>query len=149
MIFCFFSSFKIIQICWKSSRVTSSRVTQYARRANVRFPFIVSSLPNGNGSEVDQIGSRAENQYEELFRNRTAWTTSTLKSQSEARFAYRIYRVWSMISAELYDNCARTPCWLVETISYLSFLFAANPIEIIKIHCLYVTVCFVFSDPGR
>lgn len=37
---------------------------------NVRFPFIVSSLPDGDGSEVDRIGSRAGNQYEELFRNR-------------------------------------------------------------------------------
>lgn len=74
---------------------------------------------------------------------RTARTTSTLKSQSETRFAYRICCVWSMISAELYDNCARTSWWLVETISYLSLLFAADPIEIIRVrHCLYVIICF-------
>lgn len=48
-----------------------AKISNMHDAANVRFPFIVSSLPDGNGSEVDRIGSRAGNQYEELFRNRT------------------------------------------------------------------------------
>jgi len=82
-----------------------------------------------------------------------AWmarTTSTLKSRSEMRFAYRICCVWSMISTELYDNCTRTSWWLVETISYLSLLFATDPIKIIRVrHCLYVIICFVSKKIKR
>lgn len=39
----------------------------YVTNGNVRFPFIASLLPGGNGREIDRIGSRAENHYEKLF----------------------------------------------------------------------------------
>lgn len=138
------------QICWKSSLIVS-RDTLYMWRGNVRFPFIASLLPGGNGREIDRIGSRAENHYEKLFWRIAEFERPPPWNHSlEARLVYRIHHIWSMISAELYDNCTKISCLFMMTSGndILSFLFVSK-IKIIKMLFTYYGLFFYSAISKR
>lgn len=95
-----------------------SRDTLYMRRGNVRFPFITSSLPGGNGREIDRIDSHAEKHYEKLF-----WRIAEFKRPppwNQFRSATHLSILSYLIDKRymiIVSKYRVSSWWLVETIS--------------------------------